>query len=91
MDEPEAVFVDRDVLLDNMRTLAYREAATRLSDEGKEVLGMISTADFHTDMSTLEANMESSGIEGLPPDEQLAIEVYLARITLIEELKTFEG
>ena len=104
----ETVMLDRDELLEAMRSTAGLKAYHRLSDEGKEVFNMLglainrgkSPADAYRaitaldveDKDTVGANYFSpQGFYMLNSDDQLAIEVYLARITLVAEFRDYEG
>ncbi len=91
MDEIE-VLLDRDELLvDIMHTVAYRQAASQLSEEGKELLKMFSDAAAYTNTGAVEVYQESAAFDRLPWGDQRVIEIYLARDTLIEEFRTFGG
>jgi hypothetical protein len=90
MGETEPL-VNRDELLDAMRNAAYQEANQMLSMDGRDVLRMLSYANRHTKMGIVEAYTESTAFNRLPPDDQQLIEIYLARITLVEEFRTYEA
>jgi hypothetical protein len=86
----QRVLLDRDELLQTMSFVAYMEAQNRLSNEGEEMLRMLAATES-TDLDIVEAYRESAAFDALAPDDQTAIEVWLARETLIDEFKTFEG
>lgn len=84
--------VDRDRLLATRSFCAYLQARYRLSDEGQEVLAMISDAEHYIDMNTGEAFVESGALDGLHKDDQMIILMYIAQERLLEEdFKDFEG
>ncbi len=90
MGETEPL-VNRDELLDAMRDAAYEEADLTLSGEGRDLLRMLSTANRHTGMGTVEAYKQSTAFIGLPPDDQQRIKIYVARVTLVEEFRSYEA
>ncbi len=90
MGEPEPL-VNRDALLDEMRNAAYQYANVMLSKEGREALRMISYVDRNTEMGIVEAYKQSEAFNRLPPDDKQRIEIYLARITLGEDVRTYEA
>jgi hypothetical protein len=86
----ESVLLDRDELFEAMCLTAYLEACGRLSSEGEEVLRMFVSAE-DMGMDVVEAYKEAIAFDHLSQDDQATIEVYLARTTLIEEFRGFEG
>jgi len=83
--------VNRDDLLDAMGNAAYRDAYQLLSREGRGLLGMLSAAKRHEYIGIVQAYMASANFPNLPRDDQQQIEIYLARITLIEDFRTYEA
>jgi hypothetical protein len=83
--------VDRDRVLASKSFCAYLQARYRLSDEGQEVLALITDAEHCIDTSTGEAFMESGALDGLPKDDQMIILMYIAQERLLEELEDAEG
>ena len=86
--------VNRDELLDAMGNAAYQDANQALSREGRQLLRMLSAAKHHEHMGIVQAYMEymeSTDFTSLPPDDQGHIEIYLARITLVEQFRTYEA
>jgi hypothetical protein len=86
----ETVWIERDDLLSTMSLAAIIEAQHRLSLEGKEVFEMLLLAE-HKGIDPVEAFSQANAIDGLADYDQRTIEIYLARITLIDDFKTFEG
>jgi hypothetical protein len=70
-------------LLHGMYLMACEEARVRLSEEGVEVFDMLRHAADH--IGDGEAYDSATAVEGLSEREITAIEVFLARKTLIEE------
>ena len=89
-DTHEPVWVDRDDLLSAMGLVAALEARHGLSPGGREVFEMMSLAD-HKGIDPIEIYMEAEALNSLNEDDQTAIEVYFARITLVNEFKSYEG
>ncbi len=77
-------------LLSAMQCAAGIDAADHLSLAGKEVLAMLQQSE-HVDMSILDAFIESAAFDELPEADQAVIQVYLARVTLIEVFRVREG
>jgi hypothetical protein len=83
-----------DEFLGCMRCAAHVEAAQLLSTEGNEALKNTIFEGANRGIGSFEAFRkcaESAAFDGLGPDDWEVMNVWAARVSLIEEFETFEG
>jgi hypothetical protein len=88
-DPKEPVMVDRDEFLSHMGLAARIDARDRLSADGEEVLRMLDTA-MSSGLGAIEAVEESKAFKGLNDDDQAVLDIYLARVTMLDWYENYE-
>ncbi len=79
--------MDAQELLFAMSIATREEALERLSDEGRELLGMIEDVARASEISVLDAWVEARATATLSEREKDVLMAYVARMTLIEHFE----